>query len=618
MQTKPQYLLVLLSIFSYSIFGQNIFESDHSQKTLQLPISHQQPPATGNGSDGTITFERTDNGIKILPTLYGNNASSWMGKKVLTDDVRKGHLKNVGISYMRFPGGNSSNNYFWDGNIPVGTKADNNYNPISGTDNVWRLGLNDFLNLCDTLGNKPVMCVNASYARYGNSSNPITTAAHYAAEFVRYINITKGKNVQYWEIGNENYGPWQAGYIVESDTIDGAKYAEIVNVFTDSMKAADPTIKVGAVAVEVDGEKNGGFNWWNKKMMPICIDQVDFWIAHQYFVYDNSDWNNITVDEILGSTHLIKESIDNIEASVAKYTSHSANYLPTAMTEYNLRGGTKEVAQVSALFIAECLGEFIKNEYGMVMLWDIQNGTKKATSDGPGGDHGFYSWNDPVLPNGTPRPSFFVYYYAQKYLGHLSANLSITGDSIKGYSSIDATGNIGMVIINQKNASQSIEVKSTDNKIGDFYWHSLHANSKADKKFNINGVTNNAYSEGGPEAYQDINPFKIATATAGIIDLPANSVNFVLFNPQTATQLAQSDIASIIVKTIDKNIFAIAGIPLNSTLSVYDTNSQLLMHTESQNEYTTINMTNYSKGTYYINIQNTALNINFSKRVIVW
>lgn len=611
-------LFILLLMSGHCSYGQNIFESNHAQKVLGIPSSYEQAPAPGSGSDGTITFERTDNGVKILSTLYGNNASSWMGKKVLTDDVRKKHLKNVKISYMRFPGGNGSNNYFWDGNIPSSTKNDNNYSPVSGTDNAWRLGLDDFLNLCDTLNNEPVMCVNASYARYGNDADPLATAAHYAADFVRYVNITKGKNVRYWEIGNENYGPWQAGYIVNGDTIDGAKYGEIVKVFADSMKAADPSIKVGAVAVEVDGENAGGYNWWNKKMMPVCVDKADFWIAHQYFVYDNTDWNNITVNEILGSTHLVKESKDNIEASVAKYTSYSGDHLPTAMTEYNLRGGTKEVAQVSALFIAECLGEFIKNKYGMVMLWDIQNGTKNASSNGPGGDHGFYSWNDPVLPNGTPRPSFFVYYYAQKYLGHLSADIGIVGDSIKGYSSVDANGNIGLVIINQKNALQSVQVKSSDDQIGDFYWHSIHSDNKEDKKFNINGETNSSYSEGGPDDYESIKPFKITSSSAGVIDLPANSVNFVLYSPQITTHIQDSKTSSPTVQTIAKNTFTVTGIPASSVLSVYDSSSKLVMENKSSNGSCTLNMSHYPKGTYYINVRNAPTQLNFSKKLVVW
>lgn len=529
-------LIFLVSILiSNQTISQGLFLSEQNDKTIAIPLSYITIANNIDGPDGSIVFDRFSNGTPILPTLYGNNASSWMGKKILNDDVRKTHLRNVGITYMRFPGGNLSNNYFWDGNIPNLTKQDANFSPISGTDNAWRLTVDDFLRLCDTLNNTPIICVNASYARYGNSNSNLQEAAHYAANFVRYVNGIKGAGVKYWEIGNENYGSWQAGYIVEGDTIDGAKYGEIVKVFSDSMKAADPTIKVGAVVVTKDGDTYEGHNWWNKKMMPICIEKADFWITHQYFVFDNLDWNNITTNQILNSTHLIKETIDNVQETVAKYTSYSADYLPVAMTEYNLRGGAKEVAQVSALFLADCIGEFIKNKYGMVLLWDIQNGTKEPNSDAPGGDHGFYSWNDPVLPNGTPRPAFFTYYYLKKVLGNMSSETLVLGDSIISYSSVDSKGNNGIVVINQSDIKKKVTIKPSDNSSGNLYWFVIHAASKTDKKININGEESNLYSEGGPENYATIPPFMIPTVSTANIELEANSVSFFIFETSSPT-----------------------------------------------------------------------------------
>ena len=47
-------------------------------------------------------------------------------------------------------------------------------------------------------------------------------------------------------MGNENYGPWQAGHTVNGVQISGTDYGNIFNGFVDSM-AADPTIKIGAV-----------------------------------------------------------------------------------------------------------------------------------------------------------------------------------------------------------------------------------------------------------------------------------------------------------------------------------------------------------------------------------
>ena len=44
------------------------------------------------------------------------------------------------------------------------------------------------------------------------------------------MNQNLNANIKYWEVGNENYGPWQAGYVVNGDTINGSKYGDIFNV----------------------------------------------------------------------------------------------------------------------------------------------------------------------------------------------------------------------------------------------------------------------------------------------------------------------------------------------------------------------------------------------------
>ena len=44
--------------------------------------------------------------------------------------------------------------------------------------------------------------------RYGTGTNPAAKAAHLAADWVRYDN----GRTKYWEVGNENFGDWEAGY----------------------------------------------------------------------------------------------------------------------------------------------------------------------------------------------------------------------------------------------------------------------------------------------------------------------------------------------------------------------------------------------------------------------
>jgi hypothetical protein len=71
-----------------------------------------------------------------------------------------------------------------------------------------------------------LITVNYGYARYGTSANPVAAAAHLAADWVRY---DKGRTT-YWEVGNEIYGTWEAGYRIDPTLIriDNLQYRMVL------------------------------------------------------------------------------------------------------------------------------------------------------------------------------------------------------------------------------------------------------------------------------------------------------------------------------------------------------------------------------------------------------
>src|ERR1700712_2516654 len=90
--------------------------------------------------------------------------------------------------------------------------------------------------------NTGIITVNYGYAEYGTGPDPVAAAAHLAADWVRYDN----GRTQYWEIGNEDNGTWEAGYRINTATnhdgqpqiITGNLYGQHCRVFIDSMKKA--------------------------------------------------------------------------------------------------------------------------------------------------------------------------------------------------------------------------------------------------------------------------------------------------------------------------------------------------------------------------------------------
>src|SRR5574344_2517487 len=105
---------------------------------------------------------------------------------------------------------------------------------------VTTLTADEMTALAGQIGAKPQICVNLSLARFIPGPDSVEAAAHYAADWVRHVNGNAATYTRYWEVGNEHYGSWQAGWLVNGDTMDGAYYGRAFCIFADSMKAADP------------------------------------------------------------------------------------------------------------------------------------------------------------------------------------------------------------------------------------------------------------------------------------------------------------------------------------------------------------------------------------------
>ncbi|MES1219495.1 MAG: hypothetical protein ABUT20_28595 [Bacteroidota bacterium] len=177
----------------------------------------------------TVTVNPSSIITKVPRSLFGNNANIWMTQMV-TEAALINHITNIHPHIIRFPGGSLSDVYFWnapDGTPPAdapsllvqanGTTASAGY--WYGKNNAsWTMSVDNYYNMLQQTGNQGLITINYGYARYGKSTNPVATAAHLAADWVRYDN----GRTKYWEIGNENFGDWEAGYRINlSANLDG-------------------------------------------------------------------------------------------------------------------------------------------------------------------------------------------------------------------------------------------------------------------------------------------------------------------------------------------------------------------------------------------------------------
>ncbi|MFL5771798.1 MAG: alpha-L-arabinofuranosidase, partial [Flavisolibacter sp.] len=389
-------------------------------------------------------------------------------------------------------------------------------------------------NMLQQTGNKGMITVNYGYARYGTSNNPVAAAAHLAADWVRYDN----GRTQYWEIGNETNGTWEAGYRINTATnhdgqpqiITGNLYGQHVKVYIDSMRKAaqeiGKTIYIGAYLLEKQPE-----SWqtptdqsWNTGVLGAVNNTPDFYIIHSYYTpyQQNSSADiilNTAVDNTTAMMNYVKNSITTAGAAIK----------PIALTEWNItsQGSMQQVSFVNGIHAAILLGESLKNKYGETSRWDLANGWAS------GNDHGLFNIGDePGVSKWNPRPAFYFQYYFQKMTGDRLLDTKVLGD-VLAYASSFTTGEKGVVLINKSNAAQYVQVTLQHATPGiRYYWYRLtggNDNGEFSRKVFVNDEGPTEIS-GGPSNYTSIRAKAGKTSDGIKVYLQPRSVAYVVID----------------------------------------------------------------------------------------
>ena len=543
--------IVIMTIFISA--QESFFVKDNwLPRTSPVLSTATEKTITTGIADQIVTIDFNDTIAKVLASHFGNNTISYV--KPLFDkydpvDTSKtelnqnamNHLRNSGITYLRLPGGNFSNVWMWDGSSPdsifnggVLVNYQDSIKRYSYKNQWWQVGTEHMQQLGHEIGAKLQPCVNYSLARFINDTTRVEQAAGYAAKWVRNYK-DNNINAPYWEVGNENYGPWQAGYTINGrGTITGAEYGKDFTVFADSMKAANPNIKVGAVIFP----DSTSYNSWSAGVIPEAIKNADYFIIHEYFTYDPVDLNNITVKQVLDGLNKIHEDKANYDAMLSQYTSKNSTEVPLAMTEFNVRAGLKNMQFVSTVFITRALQQFVKEGYGLVNLWNIMNSSQNRGSGE--GDHGMLSRKDPDVPDNTPHPSFFAYYYSNKFMGDVMVK-SENDSSADGNLTVSATkfsdGNAGIIIVNSGTTAQQVELNLQNITPNDrLYWYEVTGDDGEDYTVDVNGISGSNII-GGPDNYSAIAPYVTDVSTKQQFTAKPWSVNFLFIPADKSTSV---------------------------------------------------------------------------------
>ncbi len=596
--TTQSVMLFLVFFFSMQVVtgqnnsSRNIFLKTWKPKTFQKPDSVITKKWITGIANATIKVITRDSLYPVLPIQFGVNTTFRSGASMATKRIPL--YQNSGWGVYRFPAGSGSNIYFWDGKLPDSVKVD--FTPIDGSKSKY-LTPDGFATFKKTVNGEATIVVNYFYARYGTTPEGtrearVLQAAKYAAGFVRKMNVELGAHVKYWEVGNECYGSWETGHTVDGVPVTGKEYGEDFRVFAREMKKVDSTIKIGAVVYSKDGD-------WNRQVLTEVKNDADFLVVHNYF----TGFNHTTYHDILSAlpqVASIKDMLDNLTQSIA---GKPRGYFPVALTEYNNRGNLT-TTMANAIFVAQVIGELMKNGYGMATLWV---GEWKWAP----GTHGVIAVSDPDQPDYSPRQTYMDFRYYRSYFGDYLINATSDNDSVKIYASRFSDGKIGLCLINESSKRQNVRLNIQDlSQTGGqdtAWWYEIYANNIniTNKKFYINGQTGTTPG-GGPKDFAKVKPYCTVWQPNKLFTAHPYSVNFIVLNiSESSTSITKNSGHQKPIEIFPnpfKNCIVIKSSSPIISVKLTDLAGKIQLYQRPSLHHYSLNTTSIKPGTYILEV----------------
>ncbi|MGD0462391.1 MAG: hypothetical protein ABSB74_07870 [Tepidisphaeraceae bacterium] len=283
--------------------------------------------------------------------------------------------------------------------------------------------------------------------------------------------------INYFEVGNEEYGSWETDYHGSGGDTgaahDPATYASFCNTFYNLAKEIDPNISVGIDSPGPGGDEN---NWLGS----VLTDGLNagfipgFLSDHVYPQNGGSEWDSYLLnDSVTDTTQNAGDPTDWTQRA-ADYETDLKNVLGATnaakvqlfVTEFNSVNGSpgkQTTSLVGGLFVAESIGNMIESGYSGMMFWDLRNGNWQTGDNNSsslygwreGGDFGMIgsAWTSGSAPDTGPYIGYPTYYAEELASMMVQAGGSVVqvtsaDTNLYAYGVLEANGDLDLMVIN--------------------------------------------------------------------------------------------------------------------------------------------------------------------------
>lgn len=188
-------------------------------------------------------------------------------------------VKNLGITSVRYPGGNFVSAYNWEDGVGSKEQRPKRLELAWKAIETNEFGTNEFMKWMKKVEAEPMLAVNLGMGGIKEAS-----------QYLEYCNFPQGTkysdmriehgilspyNVKTWCLGNEMDGPWQIGHKTARE------YGRIAQETAKVMKVIDPNIELVSCGSSLNTMKT--FPEWEAETLDYTYEYVDYISLHQYF-----------------------------------------------------------------------------------------------------------------------------------------------------------------------------------------------------------------------------------------------------------------------------------------------------------------------------------------------
>ncbi len=403
-----------------------------------------------------VTVNAADALRVVDPRHFAVNTAVWDADFDTSNTINL--LTSMGAQVLRFPGGSLSDDYHW---------ATNTTDSNAWT---WSTSFDQFAQVATAVGTQAFIT-----ADYG-SGTPAEAAA-----WVNESNVTKHYGFKYWEIGNECYSSWETD--TNTRPHDPYTYAQRFQQYYTQMKAVDPTIKIGAVAVTGEDSyanytdhpavnpRTGQTHYgWTPVMLATMRSlgvTPDFLIYHRYAQAPGAESDQ----GLLLSNGAWSTDAADLRQQLNDYLGAAAPGVELDCTENNSvysNPGKQTTSLVNGLFLADSVCAAMNTEFNSVVWWDMRNGQDASNNNSSSlygwrqyGDYGVADSVDPAGPADT-YPTFYVERLMQHFARGGDHLISSASDYpfLSVCAALRKSGGLTLLVVN-KSASTALNANIT-------------------------------------------------------------------------------------------------------------------------------------------------------------